>query len=178
MEDLLLVSSLFEYRSFEKKQRLVDVNEHEQYFNMVCEGLVRKYIVTGKKEITLQLSTEGHFIHSEVSFFCNQPSTVIIETIEPTLLLSISKENLEKVYSLNEKMEKMGRLMATDMFIKKDHRYFSQLRHNTKDRFLRYVQNHPNMLQRVPQKYLASYLNIKPETFSRLKHLLRKRKSV
>jgi len=40
------------------------------------------------------------------------------------------------------------------------------------------MQNHPDMLQRVPQKYLASYLNIKPETFSRLKHLLRPKRNV
>ena len=49
----------------------------------------------------------------------------------------------------------------------KDNRYFDQLLQSTRERFLEYVRTHPQMMQRVPQKYIASYLNIKPETFSR-----------
>jgi hypothetical protein len=64
------------------------------------------------------------------------------------------------------------------MFIKKDKRDFKQLNTTTRERFLEYMQTHPDMLQRVPQKYLASYLNIKPETFSRLKHLLRPKRNI
>ncbi len=69
--------------------------------------------------------------------------------------------------------ERLGRLMISDLFIKSDNRYFNQLRKSTRERFLEYVRNHPDMVQRVPQKHLASFLNIKPETFSRLKHLTR-----
>ena len=72
------------------------------------------------------------------------------------------------------KQEKDGRLLISDLFIKKDNRYYHQLIKNTRERFLDYVRTHPQMLQRVPQKYIASYLNIKPETFSRLKHLVRR----
>ena len=68
---------------------------------------------------------------------------------------------------------KIGRLLLTAMFVKKDERHFKQLHLTTRERFLEYMKNHPHMLQRVPQKYLASYLNIKPETFSRLKHLVK-----
>jgi hypothetical protein len=76
------------------------------------------------------------------------------------------------IYEKFPDTERLGRLIITDMFIKKDFRDLDQLKKTTRERFLEYMQNHPNMLQRVPQKYLASYLNIKPETFSRLKHLL------
>jgi hypothetical protein len=63
--------------------------------------------------------------------------------------------------------------LVSDLFIKKDFRYFDQLQKSTRERFLEYMRTHPHMLQRVPQKYIASYLNIKPETFSRLKHLIK-----
>jgi hypothetical protein len=49
------------------------------------------------------------------------------------------------------------------------------MRLETRERFIRFVEKNPGLMQRVPQKYLASYLNMKPETFSRLKHLLKKR---
>jgi len=58
----------------------------------------------------------------------------------------------------------------------KDKWQTSLIMQSPRDRFLNFVENHQEVLQRVPQKYLASYLNIKPETFSRFKHLLRTRR--
>jgi hypothetical protein len=72
--------------------------------------------------------------------------------------------------------EAMGRAIIMEMFIKKDARSLDQLKTPTRERFLEYINTHPEMLMRVPQKVLASYLNIKPETFSRLKHLLLQKK--
>jgi hypothetical protein len=50
------------------------------------------------------------------------------------------------------------------------------MRLNSHERFIHFIKENPDLLQRVPQKYLASYLNIKPETFSRLKHLLKRKR--
>ena len=166
----------FEIREFAKKQQVVGLGEIDQYFNIILKGLVRKYTVVGKKEVTLQLSIEGQMIHSEISFNTQKPSETIVETIEAATLFSMSYDNLNKVYERMPKIERLGRLVITDMFIKKDYRDFSQLSKTTRERFLDYMYTHPAMLQRVPQKYIASYLNIKPETFSRLKHLIRNRK--
>lgn len=164
----------FEIRRFGKKQQVVRLGEVDNYFNIILKGLVRKHAKVGKKDVTLQLSTEGQMIHSEISFNTRTPSDCIVETIEPTLFLSMSYDNLQTVYERFSKIEKLGRLVITYMFIKKDYRNFFQLKYSTRERFLEYVQSHPDMLQRVPQKYIASYLSIKPETFSRLKHLVMK----
>ena len=166
----------FEIREFAKKEQIVKLGEVDKYFNIILKGLVRKYTVVGKKDVTLQLSVEGQMIHSEISFNTQTPSETIVEAIEPAMLFSMSYENLNKVYERMPKIERLGRLVITDMFIKKDYRDFSQLKKTTRERFLDFMYTHPDMLQRVPQKYIASYLNIKPETFSRLKHLIRARK--
>jgi len=163
----------FEFRDFSKKEQVVKLGETDKYFNIILKGLVRKYTIVGKKDVTLQLSIEGQMIHSEISFNTQTPSDTIIEAIEPTLFFSMSYSNLQEVYAKFPKIEKLGRLIITYMFIKKDFRDFSQLKKTTRHRFLDYMNLHPDMLQRVPQKYIASYLNIKPETFSRLKHLMK-----
>ncbi|MEJ7739141.1 MAG: cyclic nucleotide-binding domain-containing protein [Chitinophagaceae bacterium] len=163
----------FELRKFGKKQQVIRMGEVDNYFNIILKGLVRKHAKVGKKDVTLQLSIEGQMIHSEISFNTRTPSDCIVETIEQTLFLSMSYDNLQMVYEKFPKIEKLGRLVITYMFIKKDFRNFFQLKYTTRERFLAYIQSHPDMLQRVPQKYIASYLNIKPETFSRLKHLVR-----
>ena len=165
----------FEMREFGKKQQVVKYGEVDEYFNIILKGLVRKYTIVGKKDVTLQLSIEGQMIHSEISFNTQTPSDTVVEAIEPTLFLSMSYKNLQEVYNKFPKIEKLGRLVITYMFIKKDFRDFSQLKKTTRQRFVDYMKSHPDMLQRVPQKYIASYLNIKPETFSRLKHLMKQK---
>jgi CRP-like cAMP-binding protein len=162
-----------EVREFEKKVKVIREGEVERYLNIIARGLVRKYLPIKEKEVIIQLATEGHIIHSELSFHYRTPSSSVVETIEPTVFLSISYDSLEQLYQQYPKVERLGRLIMSDLFIKKDFRYFDQLSKSTRERFLDYIRTHPHMLQRVPQKYIASYLNIKPETFSRLKHLTR-----
>jgi CRP-like cAMP-binding protein len=162
-----------EIRRFEKKKKLVNQGEMEDYLNVVIKGLVRKYVPSSiRGEVTLQLATEGHIIQSEISFHHRVPSEVVIQTLEPTVLVSIHYDRMQEALDKVPEAEALGRAIIMQMFIKKDARYFDQLKTSTRDRFLDYMNNHPHMLQRVPQKVLASYLNIKPETFSRLKHLL------
>jgi len=163
----------FELRQFNKKKILVHKDEVDDYVNIVAQGLVRKYMKVKKGDVTLQIAPEGHMIHSERSFHMRQPSEVFVETIEPTILISISYKNLNALYDKYPLAEMLGRLFATEMYIIKDRRFFEILKKSTREIFLDYMKTHPQMLQRVPQKYIASYLNIKPETFSRLKHLLK-----
>lgn len=162
-----------EIRRFEKKKKLVSQGEMEDYLNVVIKGLVRKYIPSSiRGEVTLQLATEGHIIQSEISFHHRVPSEVVIQTLEPSILISLRFDRMQEAMDKVPEAEALGRAIIMQMFIKKDSRYFEQLNTSTRARFIEYMNNHPHMLQRVPQKVLASYLNIKPETFSRLKHLL------
>ena len=175
--DFKLLVPYAEMREFKKKQLVVQLGEVDKYFNIIMKGLARKYILLGREEVTLQISGEGHIIHSEISFNTQTPSETLVETIEPTVFFSMSYENLQQIFERYPKMERLGRMIVTYMYIKKDHRDFHQLKSTTRERFMAYVEKHADMLQRVPQKYIASYLNIKPETFSRLKHLLKHKKS-
>jgi len=170
--DLALLSRLGEIRTFDKKTRLVDIGETDHNLNLVIRGLVRKYFLRGDEEVITQLAKEGELVSSSVSFLLKEPSGYIIETIEPTVLFTISHENVEQLYQLDIKWERLGRLIITDLYVKKESRDLDFIRYNTRERFLRFVEDHPEYLIRVPQKYLASYLQIQPETFSRLKHLL------
>lgn len=162
-----------EVRTYRKRSQVLRYGETDNYLNLVVKGLLRKYVLVGKNEKTLQLATEGKVIQSEVSFHTRVPSTVIIEALEPSILVSMRHDNVQHVLNNIPVAEKIGREMMTYLFIRKDAKYFAQLNNTTRQRFIHYLRHHPHMLQRVPQKILASYLEIKPETFSRLKHLLK-----
>jgi len=160
-------------RHFDKKSIITTAGEVENYINFIDSGLVRKYYKKANDEVNTQISNEGHIIHSQESFHSRTPSEFSIETIEPTELSSITYECLEKMYSSSEKMQRLGRLVITATMVLKD-KWLSQLvKLSPRERFISFVTRHPELMQRVPQKYLASYLNIKPETFSRFKHLVK-----
>lgn len=175
-QEFRLWQPYFELRTFGKKEVVTDYGQQENYINVVYSGLARRYVRVGNGEVTMQIAPEGHVIHAETSFHRRMPSKTIVETIEATTFISLSWDNLQLLFEKYPKAERLARLFLSEMFIVKDRRYFEMVKKSTREIFLDYVTSHPHMLQRVPQKYLASYLNIKPETFSRLKHLLRKRK--
>ena len=175
-EELIDLLQYCEIRQFDKRVVIVREGEIDNYLNLVVKGLIRKYLPVKKNEVILQLATEGHVVQSEISYLTQTPSMVILETLEPTILLSLTYDKMEEALDKFPKGERLGRLILAGMFIKKDESRYNRLLKSTRERFFEYIDHHPHMLQRVPQKYLASYLQIKPETFSRLKALISKRK--
>lgn len=176
-EDKILLSAIMEVRTFDRKVRITDLGEVEVYLNFVVKGLIRKYFLLGKEQVIKHIASEGNMLASSVSFFSGQPSQYIVETIEPTTVVSISRTNIEKLFESDDKWERIGRLMMTDFLVEKEYWLLDMIRYSPRERLLRFVKEHPDLMLRVPQKYLASYLDIKPETFSRLKPLALARKA-
>lgn len=172
-EFVKIIEPILKVRRFGKKEFLIRGGEVENYFNFVTKGLVRKYYKKNGTEINTQISIEGQIILSQQSFLSREPSEYYIEAIEPTTIISIRYDKLEELYTQSKKMEHLGRLVVTYMMIISDRWQMQMIKMTPRERFLAFVMKNPELMQRVPQKYLASYLNIKPETFSRFKHLLR-----
>ena len=160
-------------RSFGKKAIITLAGEVENYINFIESGLARKYYKKDSEEINTQISYEGHIIHAQESFHSRTPSEYTVESIEPVELTSITFECLEKIYTSSEKMQRLGRLVITATMVLKDKWQSQLVKLTPRERFINFVTKHPELMQRVPQKYLASYLNIKPETFSRFKHMVK-----
>jgi len=177
-EEFAMVADRLVIRNFDKKQLLVKAGEVEEYLNFIVRGLARMYFYKNKTEVITNIAREGEIISSSSSFLSGTPSNYYVETLEPSTFLSISRQQLEQAYKESPSIERLGRLMTTHFVLQKEEWELECMRLDTRERFLRFVGNNPELLLRVPQKYLASYLNMKPETFSRLKHLLRKRTPV
>lgn len=172
-EEFSRLAEKLEVRNFDKRQQLVRIGEVENYLNFMTKGLARMYFYKGNTEMITHIAKENEMISSTASFLSGKPSAYNVETLEPCTFLSISRDNLEQLYQGNTRMERLGRLMTTHFFLLKEEWELENLRLDTRERFLRFVRSNPELIQRVPQKYLASYLNMKPETFSRLKHYLK-----
>jgi CRP-like cAMP-binding protein len=169
------VYSFFELRTIKKKEKLTKEGEVEKYANFIESGLARLFFTKEKKEIIMQFSKENDVICCYESYLTGKPSKFTTQAVEPMVVLSITHENLEKIFEYSPKIERLGRLFARDEYIRNADFDYNRLRVNSQERFINFMQNNGDLIQRVSQKYIASYLNIKPETFSRLKHLLKKK---
>ena len=172
-EDVVTIDRITEVRHFDKKAMVTQVGEKEAYLNFVLHGLARKYFVSNGDEIITQIAKEGELINSSVAYLTGHESDYCVDTIEPTIFLSFTAENLNNLFQLGNKWQRLGRLIMTELFLKKEIWELDRVRLSTKERFLKFTSENPDLYQRVPQKFLASYLHIKPETFSRFKQLLK-----
>lgn len=172
-EELAMIKEHLEVRQFSKRSMVIREGETEQYLNLVITGILRKFFYKGSQEVITQLPNEGCLVSSSVSFLSQSPSQYFIEALEPVTLVSLSKESLDNLYVKMPRMQRLGRLITTDLYLHKEEIEQDHICLDVKQRFMKFVREYGNLLQRVPQKYIASYLNIKPETFSRLKHHLK-----
>ena len=115
-----LVLPVIKVRRFGKKDIVLKAGEIEQHFNFIVKGLVRKYYRKGHQEINTQISMENHLILSQESFHSRTPSEYFVETIEPTTFVTITYDDLERVYRQSHKMENLGQLVVTFAMIIKN----------------------------------------------------------
>ena len=168
-----VIQPRIQLRKFGKKEIITQAGETEQYLNFIEKGLARKYFRKGDEEYITQISMEDQMIYSQESFYSQTPSDYFVEAIEPTTLISVNREDLDNIFSTSATMERLGRKIVTFVLVLTERWHMSLLKMSPRERFISFVQNNPEMMQRTPQKYLASLLNIQPETFSRFKHLLK-----
>ena len=175
-EEFKTLASKLHLVNFDKKTRLVDIGDIATNVYFVLKGITRRYFYRGKQEIITHLIKEGGLMGSVISFLTGQPSRYVLETIEPVTAYSISKKDIEELFASGKKWEKFGRNILTSFFIQTEYHNINMIRYSTRERFINFMKENPDLVLRVPQKYLASYLEIQPETFSRLKHLMVKEK--
>ena len=175
-EDFMTLASKLRTVEFDKKTKVVEIGEVATDFYFVIKGIARRYFFRGNQEVITHLITEGGIMGSVVSFLTGEPSRYVLETIEPVTALAMTKTELEELFASHKKWEKFGRKLLTSYFLQTEYHNLDNIRHSTKERFVNFMKQNPDLVLRVPQKYLASYLEIQPETFSRLKHLMVKEK--
>ena len=171
-DEFRYMMSKLERHSFKKKEVLTDIGEVENRLYFIEKGLVRRYFFKGEEEIVAHIVKEGGVIASSSSFFSRQPSHYRIETMEPTTAYSMTYEGREEFLSLSKKWEKVSRVITATYLIQQEQLIYDTTCLTVRQRFVKFMNENPDLILRVPQKQLASYLNIKQETFSRLKHLM------
>jgi CRP-like cAMP-binding protein len=134
-------------------------------------GLLRYFYLdqeTGD-ERTGQFFDEGGTVTDAASFLTGAPATQTIEAVEDSVLLLVPRTSLLRAYDEDHATERFGRKMVEAGFLGSQRRAANLLNMSPDDRYRHYVENRPEIVRRVPQYLLASFLGITPESLSRIR---------
>lgn len=136
----------------------------------VDKGLMRTYYLQDGKEINTYFACDGQFITSYSSFISQTPSLEYLETIENSIVYSISYNTMTELYKIASKFEKLGRIIAERNYLCVIDRTRKMQILTAKQKYLDFIQSYDRkIVQRVPQRQIASYLGIAPESLSRVR---------
>lgn len=176
IEEYEKFTSLLEPLTIQKKQQLVTEDRVCKYLYFVEEGVLHSFLTDDNGENhTIQFGFEGHWISDLYSFVSNTTATFNIEALEETTILAISKSNFEKALNDIPKFERFFRILIQNAYIQSQHRIAKNYSDDAEHRYLALIKQQPDLLQRVPQYLIASYLGIKPQSLSRIRQNLSKK---
>ncbi|GEP97412.1 Crp/Fnr family transcriptional regulator [Chitinophaga cymbidii] len=147
------------------------VTEHGvcNYIYFIESGLTRTYYLKDGKDITDWISLNGTFACSIVSFITRRPDIRIIETLEDCVLWAIHYDDIEQLFRQFHEIERFGRLLVNSGIVQMQQRFDELYFATAQDRYHTLMNNHPEIIQRVPLGMVASYLGITQETLSRIR---------
>lgn len=158
------------FRSFQKDEIILQAGKTENYVSFVLEGAAGLFFKKGIEDICCGFVFNDQYLSVYDSFCLRIPSQMYTLALEDTVLASISFPNLQMIYQNTPDGERFGRMIAEQLLFKTQHRLFSFLSQSAEERYLSLLMQKPEVLLKIKQKYIASYLGITPVSLSRLRN--------
>ncbi|WP_188928185.1 Crp/Fnr family transcriptional regulator [Puia dinghuensis] len=178
-EETEVFLSLSVSKTIKRKELLLKEGDMARHQFFVINGCLRTYTIdSGGKEHVLMFAPEDWWCSGDLnSFLSGQKSVNLLESLEPTTLLQISKDNLDILYQRAPKFERFFRVLFQNAFVFHQNRINANLSQPAEGRYDLFTKAYPDLENRIPQKYIASYIGVTPEFFSQMKANLYHKKS-
>ncbi len=169
-EDLKIVLSYFKTIKKGKNEMLLSNGKNSQVSYFVKKGCLRLFYIDDQgKDITRYIAFENQFATELVSFITNQPAQESIQVIENSELLYISHKDFRHLMTIIPKWKDFYTLYLEKAYVNNAKRLISFTTLDAADRYKQLFKINPNIVKRLPNKIVASYINISQETLSRVK---------
>lgn len=171
-----LFLSKTEIRQYKAKTILLNAGEICKHSYFVNSGFVRSFSISDNiVEHVLSFACEGWWISDMYSLLSQKPGNLFIEVMEDSEIVLLSKENQEELYHQIPKLERFFRILTENSLIAYQERLMDNLSLSAEERFEKFCKKYPTLIQKAPQKHIASYIGVTPEFFSKMKAKLLKK---
>ncbi|WP_304642713.1 Crp/Fnr family transcriptional regulator [uncultured Muribaculum sp.] len=159
-----------EYLSVPSKAILLEEGKVAEKLYLIRKGCLRLFFYNEGKDIAFQFFFEGDFVASFDSLYKRTPSLFYLESIEPTELTAIRREDFYNLINNNLSFRLLYEEKLIDRFHAYQQLFLSRIKNTPQQRYEELLKEYPNIIQRVPQHYIASYLGITPVSLSRIRN--------
>ncbi|MBX3102170.1 MAG: Crp/Fnr family transcriptional regulator [Bacteroidetes bacterium] len=159
--------------SFEENVFITQFGQQELYFYWVIEGLQRAFFVHEGNEICIGFTYYPDFSGVYDAFLEKSPANFALQCLSASQLLRLHVDSYHRLLDRYTWVERLYRRFNEQMFLAKARHEIAVFTYSAEERYRRLLRAAPHLFQLVPQKHLASYLSMTPETFSRLRNRVR-----
>lgn len=168
-DELDILESILVPMKFARGEKVVESGDVSDAIYYVERGMVREFYFKNNKSVTEYLAADGTIVMSIESLFREEPSKLVIEALEPTLVYALPKKSLEEVALHNVNIQILYRKILEESLIISQRRADLLRFESAKDRYLKLCKLNPKVIMKAPLVYVASYLQMTPETLSRVR---------
>jgi CRP-like cAMP-binding protein len=168
-EEWSVFRSSFIERPIGRNEVYLHAGDTAHSVGFVAQGLFRMVYLVDGEERTKDFQSEGQFTGSLASLLIGTPARFSVVAMEPSVLLEIRRERLFELSDHYPVWDRMRRNYAEQLFLYKEAREASLLLDSPDARYLQFLRERPDLLQRSPLKHIASYLGVTPEALSRIR---------
>lgn len=168
-EEFEYIKPFFTVKKVKKHQYLVQEGDQTKYEYVIMSGIFRVFYLDEEgKEHIIQFATENWWMADYISYFNQKPAITHVVCMEDGEVLCLTLYGREKLSADLHKMEHFFRVKLTNGYVALQRRIITLLSSAPQQRYEEFAQLYPNLLQRIPKKYIAEYLGVSRETLSRL----------
>ena len=168
-EELDMLESILVPMKYAKNEMILREGETCTNIYWVVKGLVRQFYYKNGKEVTEYMATESSIVMCIESLFMEQPTHLQIKAIEPSVLIALPKADLEAVAMKSVNIQILYRkILEESLILSQVHADMLRFE-SAQDRYQKLIKRQPQLVLRAPLVYIASYLQMTPETLSRVR---------
>lgn len=168
-DEEVLFQKAFKPFSLKKNEYFLQSTEVNTKLGFLCKGLVRYFVFRNEEEATLEFTKEGEFVADYGSFISKQPSIQNIQALEDCEFLVIDYDVLQKLYKVSKNANLLGRIIIEHRFIIMVNQLLTVHKYKPEDRYRYFLEHYKDLVQRIPQYLIASYVGVKPQSLSRIR---------
>lgn len=174
--DLQKIQSHIKIEHLDKGEFFIRAGEVKDHLGIIISGCMRYFYLKNGEEITGEFWQEKEILGSFEGSFLNQSSTLFIEAIEPTEIITLSYSEIKNLANQVKSLDKIIIALLEKFLVESQLRIASYITETPEERYLRLRKEMPGIEDRVHQKYIASFVGVTPVTLSRIRGRLAKKR--